>query len=622
MSSPGKQPLRHLLYTIARGEGRQQGYRAIFDYFNGDVEEEKAVVKWLNRLEVSVEEGYGWAAQGFLVGGARHAALAVLNPYFGLDDLGSPAELYHALLVPVPDNQPSGHFYFALYEAAIRFMSDPSPQVQSLQNYLKGCQTIKDLTVPELDPAGLVNMSPDFLRELLVTAAHLYAGASVLEVSLPGARSDEELPRMLAMAGGAIPPSLRLTFRWATGVKPASELLVARRRSAGEGPSGAQRNLGDIYFEWLKERLDQHQFDAIREIAEDPSIISWERLRERITALPMTEAEPTRQLLDSSEILEQERAKRQSDRAADPIPQKEKTTMKRGQRSKATDSSSPGNLADVRELIQNEFEKMWESVREYLDDRLSQMDGPTVLPAESGDTFGSMPAGGPGGRDSLAGRRRRDRTIRLLAALRPEIYFLIVLLLLGGIYWKEFNKGQAGKQLNQRSAAKREGSGQASNHASPEAQAKPNTAQEGTSQGRKVDDFVAQWHEYLRTHKKEVAQLLASMTSSKSSVKVGPQTRTSLETWSKKLEKGQPLSQEEAAKTATAIFEYVHAKWAELERQENLQDNIVSLSTGEVTPEHLNAILQEYNLDFGSNPGRDDPNVQAAVALRWLGFTG
>jgi hypothetical protein len=600
MSSPGTRPLRHVLYTIARGEGRQQGYRAIFDYFNGEVEEKKEVVEWLNRLEVSVEEGYGWAARGFVVGGARHATLAVLNPYFGLDDLGSTAALYHALLVPVPDNQPSGHFYLSLYEAAIRFMSDPSPQVQSLQNYLKGCQIIKDLTVPELDPAGLVNMSSDFLRALLITAAHPQTDAPVLEVSLP-ARTDEELPGMLAMAGGVIPPSLRLAFRWATGVKPASGLLVARRRSAGEGPSGAQGNLGEVYFEWLKERLDQHQFDAIREIAEDPSIISWERLRERIAALPMANVEPTRRVLNASEILEQEQAKRRSDRASDPIPQKEKTPMKRGQRSKAADSSSPGNLADVRELIQNEFKNMWESVREYLDDRLSQMGGPTMPPPES-----------------------RDRTIRRLQAFRPEIYFFVVLLLLGGLYWRVLH-GSPPKGANQPASVTQTGaSGSASTQVPSDTPAEPDTSdtsQEETSGGEQEDKYVVQWRGYLKAHPDEIAKQLEKMVGPKRRVPMSDKVKNKAKNWIVDLRGGKSLNDQDVTDLTTALFEYAHGDWAVQKNEKHLEKNLVSLNTDEVIPEHLKAILQDLRLsDLGPNPDRDNKNVQAAVVLKWPGF--
>jgi len=612
VSSSESRPLLHVLYTNVRGEGREQGLRPIFDYFHGEEKERKEVVEWLKGLEINLEGRYGWAARGFSVGGTRHAALAVVNPHFGLDDLGSAAVLSHALLVPMPANQPSGNFFLALYQAAARFLPEQSEQVQSLPRYLEGCKTVRDLTVPELNPADLEAMA-DFLRELLVTVAHLQPGRSMYEMSLCGVRTEEELPEMLAKAGGSIPPRLRLAFRWATGVKPASGLVVVHGRPAGEAPPGIQGGPGEAYFEWLHQRLKQHDFDAIREIAEDSNIISWEKLRERIATPPMEEVEPVRQVLKGPEILEQEQER-------DPIPPKEKTTMKRPPRPKTTDSSSSGSLAEVRELLQNEFVRMEESLRDYLADRLSRMGDPRVIPAESGGEPGSRPEGGPRGMEPPAGRRGPGRAIRWFQAFRPEIYFFVVLLLLGGIYWKGFHRRPASTPSSPPSNAKQEGSGPASNQASPGAQANPDTDREGTSQGRQADDFVAQWREYLRTHQKETAQLLASLTDPQSPVKVGRQTQASLEAWSKKLERGQPLSGEESAKTATALFEYVHALWSVRERQGNLKDNVVSLSTDEVTPEHLKAILQAYSLDFGPAPGRDDPNVQAAVVLRWLGF--
>lgn len=362
-----RRPLCHLLYTNAPGRDGV-GFRTLAVNFPGSPGEQKEIEGWLTELHLAEGEQQGWAVHGFAVDRHPCFALAVVDrPSFARDDHGREGGfLAHALLVLLEEGRPAGDFGLALFDKARTLLESHAPK---LELYLEGVRLATDLEVPELQLNNFLGLAPRFLEAFYAAA---FSGGNG-EVFLPGYSSDDDFPEHLLAASLALPPRLRLNLSWRVGLRPGRDGFVARV-AQDKSPSPPSSNVGTAYLDKVQELLKTGWANQVERFASrDWGVRQWSGLQQ---ALLGAEGAPARKERPSS---------------GKPAP--------------APRAKSP-------ESYDAEYQALEKDLRDYLDQRLAQ--------AEARETPGRPPS---------EEREEPPSFLRRLLALRPEIYFLILLLL-------------------------------------------------------------------------------------------------------------------------------------------------------------------------------------------------
>lgn len=572
-------PLFHVVYTNAPGADGIGGFRFLAVHFGGAQEDRKPIDDWLKRLEPAPGSRQGWAANSFRVAGVRCAALAVVDPSFAVDESErGGGRLAHALVVPLEEGKPIGHFGRALYETALRFLEEGRSS-RSLVTYLEGCRLVDEVDIPQIRPDEL-----DRLFDLMpVVQALVDAGNDVAqEVSLPGFTDEEALPEKILEASAALPPCLRLALRWRVGLQAGGEGFAVRPGAAGTAQTG-RFGAGQVYTDDLWRRLQEKRADELAGIVNrNWEIKEWKPLPAASHGVPAVE--PPQDL--EPVTLETEPMKR------------EKTS--------GGGKSTPAPRQSTRTAAEydREQESLYDEMRSYIDQRLQNMGAPPPPSRRSLEAAADPNTGG--------GVAAPSSWVKTLLEWRPEVYLLLVLLLMAGMY-RKLQPPPSPPVKTEGAGAAETGSGEPASKASTEERERPD-------EPAQVDP-VAQWKTFVDEQPTVAAKWLRAVATNEGlgAKQVSVRQRQAFGTFADRLDARGFLKPEEVPQAATGLFEYVHALWAREQKIGDPGRDVVTLDPGEVGPRlaQLAASLEMGDqIKAGAKP--DDPQVQTAIVLRWI----
>lgn len=552
-----RRPLCHLLYMNAPGLGGA-GFRILAVNFPGHPEEQKAVADWLTGLQLPDRQQQGWAVHAFAVDRCLCFALAFVGrPSFACDDHGRTGFLAHAFLVLLEEGKPAGDFGLALLDKAQSFLSSGA---LTLDTYLKGVKVATNLDVPDLQLNNFRGLDRRFLETFYAAACTGGNG----EVFLPGCTSEDELPEHLLAASLALPPRLRLDLPWRVGLKPGRGGFVAHVAQAGSSAPPVV-NEGTEYLKAVQAQLGRDQADRVAKFAANAwGVRQWSGLERALIR-----AEPEKKVRNVGNSVQSEKS----------------GTLAKKDYSAAVDKPVPAPRVKSLESYDAEYQALEKDLRDYLDQRLAQAEArltPVQSPSEE--------------------REEPLSFLRRLQAWRPEIYFLILLLLV------------TAEHLSLRKAITFD-----SSRWTPSAslaREKPTQTPQETIQS--ADPLIA-WQEFVESptavqwfrdlaegHELEPSQITDRM-------------RERSKSWADRLVRGERLQEQELTASRIGFFEYSHALWAKENGIDNPAENVVTLNPSEVAP-HLQDFISSLGLTgkLGAGPSVTDPKVQAAVALAWI----
>lgn len=561
--------LCHLLYTNAPGQDGT-GFRVLAVNLPGSTEEQRTIQDWLTSLKLVEGQQNGWAVRGFSVDRRPTFALALVERLmFAYDDHGREGgHLAHALLVLLEEGKPAGNFGLALFDKAKSFLEIRSVP-PSFDAYLEGVKLATTLEVPDLALNNFRGPKQPFQEAFYAAAC---AGGNG-EVFLPGYTSDDELPEHLLTASQVLPPRLRLDLSWRVGLRPGKEGFVVRAAKA-ELPSPPVGNLGTAYLETVLAQLRTgHDQQVARFASTNWGVRQWSGLQQ---AFVQPEAEEIQEVVTASTP------------DPDPFQESEDMEKKRSAAGSAPAAASPKRGKSAAEL-EAEYQALQEELEEYINQRLGQL--------------GAPPAPGSAPRPP---HEPRDRNASGLVMWRPEIYFLI-LLLLGGLAYR-----------NLRPTAPPDPPDPTDVSPTP-AESTPTPEETETPAAAQPSDPLAEWKSFVESP--EAANWFQRIANGSGLDKdqVSPKQQNFFKALADLRREGQRLNDTELANSRIGSFEYVHARWAK-------DKNLPSQAKNQVTLEPSEADLNIKNLvsDLGLTeiPGTKlsatDPKVQAAVTLAWI----
>lgn len=268
-------PLYHGIYTNAFGT-RGEGFRSLFVAPPWPADERRRVADWLLGLE-PVGDGE-WAAAAmncFRLGRIIHACLVRVDGGFARDEHGrGGGVLVHALLLPLEEGRPCGDFGLALVQAAAAFRRPAVADTDKLEAYLVQCRAKMELAVPSLDVGALLGLDGGVLARFFDLVARKPQG-----VEVPFAvDAESRLAELLALAGGLLPPRLRLACRWGVGLRAATSLSFLARAAGAKASLPADGAAGDAYLRWLRQHLEAGREAEVMTRLESWHIRSWDGL--------------------------------------------------------------------------------------------------------------------------------------------------------------------------------------------------------------------------------------------------------------------------------------------------------------------------------------------------------
>ena len=266
-------PLFHGIYTNAF-DRRGQGFRNLFIAPDWPAASQQRVGRWLQGLQpaAGTDPGLGWAAGCFRLGRIVHACLARIDGDFARDEHGrGGGVLAHALLTPLDESQSPRDFGRALLRIGSEFRRPEVPDTDKLEAYLEQCQSRLEIAVPAVDVEAILELDDRFLSRFLDLAADRPQGVEAAFRT----GSNTALVDRLTLAGGLLPPRLRLACRWGVGLRSAAGLSFLARM-AGEGAAPAPpRGYGIAYLRWLRGSSFPGQ---VQTMIDDWDIRNWQGL--------------------------------------------------------------------------------------------------------------------------------------------------------------------------------------------------------------------------------------------------------------------------------------------------------------------------------------------------------
>lgn len=557
-------PLCHLLYTNAPSQG-SVGFRVLPVNFLGSAEELKAVEGWLTGLKLSDAQQRGWAVHSFFVDRKPCFALAIVErSSFAHDEHGrAGGHLAHALMVLLEEWEPAGDFGLALFDKARSFYEYRSGPL-SLDAYMEGVKRATDLNVPELDLTNFRGLDPSFLAAFYTAAC---AGGNG-EVSLPGYTSDDDLTEHLLAASSALPPRLRLDLPWRVGL--AGKEGFAAHAAQAQSAAPPARNLGTAYLETIWSA----QADRVARIASnDWGVRQWSGLQQ---AIVRSEAEESQEVVAASTP------------DPDPIQESEDMAKKRSAAGSAPAAASPKRGKSAADF-EAEYQAIQKQLQDYFDQRLGQLGAPP--------TPGSAPTPAyvaPGEGDESG-----------WVKWRPEIYFLILLLLGGVAYRSLLPKAPPDPPDPTVSPAS--------------AESTPKSEETETPAAAQSSDPLAEWKAFVEGS--EAAQWFQNIAENRGlkPSQVSDKQRALFNTLADLRSQGKELDAASLTASRIGSFEYVYARWASDNGYGDSAEDIVTQDPSEAAG-NIKILVSDLGLTkaLGAEPSVNDANVQAEVTLAWI----
>jgi len=566
-SSTIQRRLFHVLYTNAAGEGDSDGFRHLDVLFPGAKEELQPIKDWLTGLKPNPQSRQGWATYSFKVGGLFCPALAVIDPAFSLDDRNrSGGWLAHALLVMIQEGQPAGHFGRALYQKAFQFLEESrSNPSRSLQGYLEGCKVNQALEIPMIRPEDLLSLDRVFVETLCEAAASPPAS----EVFFPGVVDEEELPERLVLASAGLPPRLRLVLRWKVGLQAGGEGFVAQPGPAGI-PAPSRDGLGALYVERLWSRLQSGRTEEIvTMVNSDWEFLKWEQL---VQAIVQPEPEAAEEAVEMAKKTQR------------PAP---------GNASQP----APGRPGKSAVDYDEEYRNLYEDVKEYVDKRFMSLEMPSSPPQRKE---------GEPGQDGLGSKV----FVRWWKTWRPEIYFLIVLVILGVM-----------NRHILRPAAEKKKPPPVAGEKGPAPGLSPSPVDGTENDEEPPADPFEKWVSFMSDNPAITETWFRRVAAHQGLEpgQVSDSQRRFFLAAADNLAAGKTLNIDEVTRATTGLFEYVHALWAKEQGVGKPQRDVVTNDPSEAADRLVRiarSLGLEGNLDL--KPGVKDSRVQAAVVRAWI----
>src|SRR6185436_11480756 len=349
----------------------------------------------------------------------------------------------------------------------------------------------------------------------------------------------------------------RLQLRWRVGLQPGTGGFVAL---PGEGEASDPTGNWAVFCDWLERALQEQRFETVYQLSENWEIRDWNRLAEVVRApedRPAVAAvAPPPGVSRASEVF----AERKMGKKA----------TKRPEAVRPAASQAGKSASDYGE----EYQSLQRDLREYLDERFS-----TIQDYLEPRPMSGKAPWGPWAR---------------LKAWRPEIYFLILLLLWGFHY---FSSMQAIRALDE-----------------PVSMPRP------TSQLSTPADPLEEWGSFVNENKDVVAWFRAlAERRGVDDRQVSPSVAAKFESWAHQLEQGRELTGQELQESVIGLFEYVHARWARDNGKGDPAEDVVTLNPQE-TQRNFPALVADLGLDdeLGAHSEASDPEVQVHVVRAWL----
>lgn len=264
-------PLRHALFTnAASAAASPAGYRMVRLPEGWPSAGVDRLERWLVALAGGGARAAAVATGAIRLGGVLHAALARVDPSFGSDRLGRGGALVHAVVTPLDEDRPlADDVYASLLTASRRFARLGAVGGGGLEAYLDACRARVSYRPSALDADRLLRLDRSAWRAILAAAA---APRGTLSL----AATADALPDLLVAATAPLPPRLRLAFRWQVGGAPPSAGTV--RVASGPAAGGDGGGPGDTIHRWLEARARARDVAALRALAGDWTIRSWDAL--------------------------------------------------------------------------------------------------------------------------------------------------------------------------------------------------------------------------------------------------------------------------------------------------------------------------------------------------------
>ena len=277
--------LHELVYSNAPGSDGV-GFRVVRRPGEWAADDSRVAESWVRDLRPIADgvEASGFAASGFRIGRSLYAAVARVSGGFARDTHGrAGGVLTHLLAVPVAEEHDIALHASALVAEALRLKWPEVPDHRRLASYLAA---IQDRRIDELRPPSLAALrviDADGLRHFLrlAAAAPVVGRPQTPEVTLdiPAGR---QLPEVLAALSGALPPRLRLALRWGCGLRPGAHLHLLGRLHPAPAAASSRANAGDMYWQWLRARLERDERRTLCQLLSSWEIQSWDDLLDEI----------------------------------------------------------------------------------------------------------------------------------------------------------------------------------------------------------------------------------------------------------------------------------------------------------------------------------------------------
>ncbi len=278
----GERPLEHLVYSNAFGPGGS-GFRTVTRPTGWSAADSRLVEGWARSMEPAddvTHSGCSWAC--FRVGAALYACLAWVDGAFARDVHGRGGGVLTDILVtPIAEDSDIGLHAAALLAEALRLPRPDAPDHERLAAYLEALEPHSEVTVHPPSIEAFCVLGEAIIRPFLHIASAALSPVGPLrhgsEMALR-APSGRRLPEVLAAASGALPPRLRLHFRWSCGLRPTDSVHLIGRPSSADVSSKPLEPAGDRYYEWLSERLVGNYREALCQVLSDWDIRAWSDL--------------------------------------------------------------------------------------------------------------------------------------------------------------------------------------------------------------------------------------------------------------------------------------------------------------------------------------------------------
>jgi len=573
--------LSHAVFTNAPGVDGA-GFRLVRAPTQ-DSQERRQISAWLEGLMPSREGQLALACSKFTALGKWELAVAVVHSSFARDDhLREGGWLAHALFALVDETR-NAHLPLALLRRVLEFAPPRVSDRERLETYLSLCDAADSFDVPEPRPSQLRNLGFSNLSSFLRGAAALEGRTQPVEVPVTAADNPEGWALTLAGASGALPPRLRNSLAWACNVRTAPEGSLVGVAVGFGRPAPPPHAVADRYARWLWSNLEEGgDIRAVYELLGEWSIRSWRDL-ERAILQQEERGRPQPTPYDIPSSLEPAVG---SSRAGWSGQSEEERTggadSGRPRRGLRNEVSAEAPEDSVWQEMDRQYRALEESLKLYIDSRLYET-GPDERLAPPPDNI-------------------IRRLVRRLLAFRPEIYFilLLVLVLLTGPC---LNNGQKPGQ---------DGHGRAVSERSNAVIEIARTGEARTAP-RPPGWHIQEWRRLIRSDRTRVAEWLDEVAKSSLGA-VDARTRSRVREIVRRLRLGN-LPQGEADLARVALFEYVLAV-----RGDEDAPSRVTLSTRDVDAVTLRKALEALGLHTAfSAPSAEDETLQAAVVLTFFG---